>query len=531
MTHRGLRGWRGRLLATGAAHPGTVVALALAVVLEGGYLLLQPQAPDLPAQLARASAVSRGVGLWWAGWYGGINTSTYSLVSAHLMNSLGVAAVGVLSTAVLCVCGALLVRTSARPRAGAAALACAACANLYSGRITFAAGMAVVLASFVCLQRGARRSGLLLAAVSGLVSPLAALCHVVGSSALLLARPAEARRHLVAIAAAAAPVAAISLVFGQSSYMPFSADLCVGAVLTCLGVLVAPVHRQVRALAVVSAVLAVGAYAVHSPVGSNAARMPMLAAGPLVVATARRPRVRAREAALTAALLAWPLYSLSTDMAVAASPSSQADFYAPLLHQLPARGTSTARVEVLDPLSHGASYYLSTQVPLARGWERQVDAADNPLFYGGPIAADTYRRWLDRHGVGWVAEPRDAELDYGSLTERDLLARGVPYLRPVWSSSSWVLYRVVDPAPIATGVLTATALTDTGVTLRAATAGSGTVELAYSRLLVVRSATDGTVTGCVAPGPDGLSVVTVPAPGPYVLGGDLSALAARSCTS
>ena len=36
---------------------------------------------------------------------------------------------------------------------------------------------------------------------------------------------------------------------------------------------------------------------------------------------------------------------------------------------------------VVEPASHWSSAYLSARVPLARGWERQVDAAVNPQFY------------------------------------------------------------------------------------------------------------------------------------------------------
>ncbi len=479
-------------------HPGLVVTVAVLLVLEGLYLVVRPQAPDLAAQLARASAVSRGVGLWWAGWYGGINTATYSLVSAHVMNTVGVAFMGLSSTAAVSLFGALLVRNSTRPRAGAAAVSLAACANLFSGRITFAAGMAVVLASFVCLQQGRTRLGLLLTPLAGLISPLAALSQVIGLAALVLTGHPGRRVHLLGVAGSLAPVAVVSLVLGQPSYMPFSADICLYTVLMCAGVLLAPVPRLVRALAVVSAVVAMGAYLIHSPLGANAARMPMLAAAPVVLATASRGTGTRRCTVLTAALVIWPLLNLSSDMAIAAAPSSQAPFYAGLLARLTQQGRWDARVEVLDPASHGAAYYLSTVVPLARGWERQIDAAQNPLFYDGRLTAATYRRWLDQHAVAWVAAPLTSDLDYGSVPEGALVASGLPYLRPVWSNAQWRLYRVVAPAPVADGPLTATALTDNSVDLTATGAGEGTVKVSYSPLLVVRS-TDGRLVGRLRP--------------------------------
>ena len=43
--------------------------------------------------------------------------------------------------------------------------------------------------------------------------------------------------------------------------------------------------------------------------------------------------------------------------------------------------------------------------PLARGWERQLDIADNPLFYGGALTGTRYERWLKRLAVRYVAVP------------------------------------------------------------------------------------------------------------------------------
>jgi hypothetical protein len=493
----------------------------VAILLGGLFLVLRPTAPDLPAQLARASAVSRGVQLWWAGWYGGINTSPYSLVSAHLMNALGVGAVGVLSTAAICLAGADLVRRAARPRAGAVAIALAACANLWSGRITFAAGMALVMVSFALLARGRQRSGVIAAFLTGFVSPLAALAQVTALSALLVSQRSGRRLHLVAAIAAGAPVAAVSLLFGQPSYMPFSADTCALALLACAGVLISPVPRQVRALALVSAALALGAVLIHSPIGSNAARLPMLAAGPLVVATSRRGQPLG--AIMASCLVIWPTVSFTSDMAIAAQPSSQASFYGPLLAELPPVGTATQRIEVLEPRTHGASYYISTQLPLARGWERQIDAADNRLFYGSRLDPATYRAWLVSRAVGWVALPA-ASLDYSARAERDLVLGGLPYLRLQWQDRNWLLYRVTVAAPAATGVLQAVALTDTGVDLWARGAGTGYVRAPYSRLLVVQSTTDPGVFGCVSRSPDGGSRVDVPSAGTYAVHSAATAL-------
>ncbi|MGF7236092.1 MAG: hypothetical protein ACQSGP_14195 [Frankia sp.] len=35
--------------------------------------------------------------------------------------------------------------------------------------------------------------------------------------------------------------------------------------------------------------------------------------------------------------------------------------------------------------------------------ERQIDVAENPIFYDHTLTAQTYLDWLHARGVGWVA--------------------------------------------------------------------------------------------------------------------------------
>lgn len=497
-------GWRGLRVPVG-------LATALCVV----FLVVQPLAPDLSAQLARAAAASRGAGLWWAGWFGGINTSTYSVVSGTVMGLLGVGTVGVVATLVVCAAGTDLLRHSVRPRAGAVALTLAACSNLYSGRVTFAAGMAFSFTALCLQQRGWARTGTLLGACSGLVSPLAAMCHVIALVPGVKSGPRW--RSLLGMGTTTLPVVIVSLLFGQPSYMPFSWDIMSYGLLVCAGVMISPVPPKVRLLALASAAVCLGSYLVHSPVGSNAVRLPMLAAAPLVVAYAQPGRRSAR--VLVAGLLVWPVVTVTSDMAIAAQPSSGHDYYAALLSHLPVAGTAVQRVEVLDPESHAASYFVAAQVPVARGWERQVDAATNRLFYDGTLTSATYKAWLVDHAVGWVAVPR-ARLDYGSLAERDLIATRQSYLRLTWSDADWTLYRVTVAATVGTGPLHVTGLLDNAVTFTAATAGTGTLSVSWSQLLAVRSITDPKAVACVRESSPGRVEVTVPGPGNYELAVD-----------
>ncbi len=92
---------------------------------------------------------------------------------------------------------------------------------------------------------------------------------------------------------------------------------------------------------------------------------------------------------------------------------------------------------------HWEAAYVAPVMPLARGWERQLDVADNPIFYrSGALAAGTYRAWLLDDGVTFVALP-DAPLDSAGQAEGRLVSSGqVPGLDLIWRSAHWRLYSV-----------------------------------------------------------------------------------------
>jgi hypothetical protein len=106
------------------------------------------------------------------------------------------------------------------------------------------------------------------------------------------------------------------------------------------------------------------------------------------------------------------------------------------------------RVEVVEPATKGAARYVGESMPVARGWERQADVADNPIFYRqGALTATSYRRWLDSLAVAYVAVP-NTKLDFASVDEAKLIQGGLPYLREVWRNGDWTLYQVLHSAPL-----------------------------------------------------------------------------------
>src|SRR6201999_669472 len=106
--------------------------------------------------------------------------------------------------------------------------------------------------------------------------------------------------------------------------------------------------------------------------------------------------------------------------------ASSASFYRPVLTQILDRSNGPVRVEAVPTKDHWESAYLAPKVSLARGWERQLDLADNPLFYTkGALTPSSYLSWLRQNGVTWVALP-DTTLDYASTAEAAVLRAGAP---------------------------------------------------------------------------------------------------------
>jgi hypothetical protein len=106
------------------------------------------------------------------------------------------------------------------------------------------------------------------------------------------------------------------------------------------------------------------------------------------------------------------------------------------------------RVEVVEPQTKGAARYVGESMPVARGWERQADMTDNPIFYqDDALTPASYRRWLDELAVAYVAVP-NTKLDFASVEEARLIAHGLPYLREVWHNGDWKLYQVLGSAPL-----------------------------------------------------------------------------------
>ena len=492
-----------------------LVAAGIAVA----YLLIAPPSADLAAQEYRVAFVeSDGLKVWDGGWYGGHHTPGYSVLFPPLGALLGARAVGALAAVAAAGLFALLAqrRWGDRARAGTLWLGAGVAAWLFTGRLTFLLGVAVALGALLAAQRGRRALALVLAVLTALASPVAALFLAMAAVAWSLegvawprgavARAVDSRRWArgVALAAAAlAPILLLALAFPEGGSHPFPVRYLLPVLgLAAGGLLVLPRDEgALRAGLVLYALGAIAAAAIDTPVGGNVTRLGALFAGPVLLCAlaGRRPAWLLAAGALPLAF--WQLYPPVRDTARAWSdPSVHRAYHQPLIAELRRLGGPPGRLEVPPLRNHGEARWVAPSFPLARGWERQLDTRYAELFYAPGLTPARYRAWLDDNAVRWVALP-DATVDGAARREAALIRANPSFLREVWRDRHWRLYAVRRPRPLASGPLRALALTRTTVTLRARAAGPGAVRVRPSPYWEVVEG-----SGCVARDGDWLRV-------------------------
>ncbi len=196
------------------------------------------------------------------------------------------------------------VRAVFGPRAWLAScsLAVGMTAQLVSGRLTFALGLAFAALCLWALVAGGRRAWLAVAAamLSALASPVAALFVALAGLTLTLTGlhgrrrahgraagsgwPGDCMRGLATVAAALIPVLVLGLISPQRGSMPFALGtfwpmVAVGAALLVAVAWWRPPAAGALTVAICLYVLGcAAAFAIHTPVGSNAARLGELTA-------------------------------------------------------------------------------------------------------------------------------------------------------------------------------------------------------------------------------------------------------------
>jgi len=439
-------------------HP---LAPALGCALVGlGYLLATPATADMAAHSYRAWLFQHeGMTVWNAQWYGGHHVLGYSLLFAPLAAAFGPALIGVASAvAAVALFGPIARAAAPSPAAGAAAswlFTAGVLSNVAIGRMPFLLGIALAVGAWSAARAGRRvlSGGLALAAM--LASPVAGVFLMLGAAAKVLAdgRPAWRSAAWLALPALAGGIG-LYLLFPEGGTDRFAATaFWPMLVISAAGVaLLAPGRRPLWAGGLLYLAVLVGAFVVPSPFGQNALRLGVLA-GPSVLALAHRRRVPVLALAVVGVSLLY-LQWLPAVRAVAEAhgdPSTRLAFQAEARDFLARVAKPGERVEVPMTKNHWEAADLAKVVPLARGWERQLDQKANPLFYDGdPLTAARYHAWLRENAVRWVALP-NAPLDYSAREEAIVLERGAKFLRLAYASPRWRIWEVRGTDPPASG--------------------------------------------------------------------------------
>jgi len=434
------------------AAPLLAAGLALLAILTGA------QGVDLAAATYRVELFARsGLTLWDSQWYGGHWTFDYSVLFAPIGWLAGIPLMEIVCVAVAAWAFDRLAvgRFGRAGRAGAIAFAVGTVVQVAIGQEPYLLGETIGLVALL-VARGARWPfALPLGVAASLASPLAGGFLAMAALAWMIGCWPERRWAAGALAAAAAtPVLALELLFPGLGTMPFAPLNFVGMLvaLVPIGIVVARRDRALATGVALYAVALIATFAVPSAIGNNITRLGVCFGVALVTTLVwerRRGRVLLIAAAIPLALAQW--VPARQALLGEGNPSMEAAYFRPLLRYLDTADRPLARVEVVPTALHWEAAYVAPSFPLARGWERQLDTANNAIFYDpGQLTPASYRSWLFANGVRFVALP-DVPLDYAALAEARLVRAGVPGVQLVWHSAHWRVYSVAGAPGLVSG--------------------------------------------------------------------------------
>ena len=485
-------------------------APALLTALIGTLVLLvwRPPSTDLANQTFRAAIFRRAPFAPWNNlWFAGHHTPADYLLTPLFGSVLGAVAVGVLAAWLAAWAGSLLVHHLAatvpnlrRPTLAAVAFALGSLASLFGGRTAFVLGSAFGALAVRAALRGRWWLAALFGVLTSAGNPVAGLFVAVIGCAVLCARSVPWKPGLALVVAPLVPVGVLTVLFPEGGDFPFPLG---GAANTLVAVAVVVVlgwsFRTLRWLGFGYAALTLICALFVTPVGGNVARLAAVGA-PVAVVLLARLRWQIVGVLLVALLaLQWAPISLAW---TGRRAPTEAAFYRPLLDVLAAR-PGPIRVEVVPVVSHTEADVVARAVPLARGWSRQLDRKDNPLFYADHLDPAAYLRWLQDLGVSVVAIA-DTPLDIAGRREAELLASPPSYLHEIHRDAVWRVYEVVPAPTLVDGNAGLTAIDVDSFTLDAGKyPAEATVKVHFSPWMRVTSG-----SGCVREAPGGWTAVT-----------------------
>jgi len=510
-----------RELVLGAALTAAFAALVLAI---------GPAPGDAPVHLYRTFLVRDGALIWDNFWYAG----TYPLASYSLLYYLPAALVGNLPLVfAAAVASTVLFASLALREWGRDALwpsrvfGVLAAAPMFTGLYAYSLGFTAMLATLKLLQLRRPRLAALLAALTVGFSPLAFafLCLVVGSYAVSQRR--IARRHLwfgagLGLAAGIEVLALVLFPGASTGVYPFHwIDFAGVLLVTFLGVLVARKARGAGPLVAFYALWGLGSvvvYVVPSPLGDNWTRLSAFVF-PVMLLTASLAGFRPRRLVVLALTVAFTYNLVPYALLVPSrldNRTQEASFWRPAIGFLRTHEQPGYRVEVVPTAEHWEAYWIPRSgFPLARGWYRQLDVADNPGLYEKHLDAVAYRKWLHSNAVRYVLLSTTSPLDWdGGPQEAHVLRSAGSGLNLVFRSQNWAIYELPHATPLLTGPddPVVTSFGHTVIRGRVFAAGRYLLRAHYNPYWRLQG------SGCAAPGPDKMTILDLRRPQRFSLG-------------
>ncbi|HLX32407.1 MAG TPA: hypothetical protein VKR79_06525 [Gaiellaceae bacterium] len=443
-----------------------LLGAAVTAAIAGLVLAIGPAPGDAAVHLYRTFLVQHDALVWDNFWYAG----TYPLASYSLLYYLPAALVGNLplvfaaAVASTVLFSSLAMREWGRPALWPSRVfGVLAAAPMFTGLFAYSLGFTAMLGTLKLLQLRRRKLAVLGAVLTVGFSPLAFafLCLVAASYAI--SRRQFNRRDLwfgLGLAfAAGIEILALVLFPTNQGVFPFHWIDFVGVLgVTILGVLVARHARAAAPLMSFYALWGLGSilvYIVPSPLGDNWTRLSAFIF-PVMLLTASLADFRPRRLVVIALAGAFA-YNLVPYMLLIPSRldnrTQQASFWQPAISFLQKHNQPGYRVEVVPTAEHWeADWIPKAGLPLARGWYRQLDEADNPILYSKRLDAATYRAWLRSAAVRYVVLSRTAPLDWdGGPREARIVRSPATGLNLVFRSKNWAIYELPHATPLLTG--------------------------------------------------------------------------------
>lgn len=462
-------------------------------------------------------------------WYGGMHPANYSVLSPYLMGWAGIRTVATVTGTLSATLTALLLVRFKAPMAMPAAIwaAFALSCNSASGRVTFGLGLLFALAAVFPAYAGGRGTPMLravgmfaLGVLATLASPVAGLFVMVLAAALILTG-----RRRAGIALALGPpivVATTSLLFPFYGNQPISTTAIVLPTLASVLAILICAPKSWKVVRVGAGVYLLGillTWVIPSPIGSNVERLALIfGAMFLIAAMVATPLSDKRRLVVLGLALAvtavWQVVKPVDDLIHTRPAAATASHSKGLIEELERLGAANGRVEVVPLRSHWEAFGLSRKFVLARGWNRQVDAERNSLFYEDKESLDpvAYRDWLHKWAVQFVVLP-EREVDWAARHEAAVVRGDQSFLNEVWRDPHWRLYKVASPTALVDAPATVDKIRADKVVVDAPNAGSVLLRISWSPWLSVH----GPGSGCVAPAGDFVRL-HLPKPGHYTIG-------------